>query len=144
MITCVNEIIMTRLQRCKGAILSILLLLGVISIYYEYTQYSNSDSKWQNLMPLNRWKIEKTHFTKNYTDLYLISYANEEYFRPLENLIGSVHFWEPELRIVIYDVGLTEKQAREVSHWKNVQYKYFNFSLYPPHVKQLNNILLNQ
>ena len=84
-----------------------------------------------------------------YTDLYLITYSDDRFFAALENLIGSVHFWEPELRIVIYDLGMNGIQVHEVRNWKNVLYKKFNFSLYPPDVKQLKkyawkSVILNE
>ena len=34
---------------------------------------------------------------------------------------------------------MSGSQVHEILNWKNVLYKQFNFSLYPPHVKQLKN-----
>ena len=116
----------------KRVILSILLLLGGLIVFYKYMK---SDPIKQIL--LKQYKIEKVNFMEKYTDLYLITYADERFFIALQNLIGSVHFWEPNLRIVIYDIGMNENQVHEILNWKNVLYKKFNFSLYPPHMQEL-------
>ena len=133
MTTFINERNMVKFYS-KHVILSILLLLGGLIVFYKYMK---SDPIKQIL--LKQYMIEKENFMEGYTDLYLITYANQRFFKALKNLIGSVHFWEPDLRIVIYDVGMSGSQVHEILNWKNVLYKQFNFSLYPPHVKQLKN-----
>ena len=40
--------------------------------------------------------------------------GSQDFFDRLENLIGSVHTSEPDLRIVVYDMGLTRAQRRQV------------------------------
>ena len=40
--------------------------------------------------------------------------GSQDFFDRLENLIGSVHTTEPDLRIVVYDMGLTRAQRRQV------------------------------
>ena len=40
--------------------------------------------------------------------------GSQDFFDRLENLIGSVHTTEPDLRVVVYDMGLTRAQRRQV------------------------------
>ena len=44
----------------------------------------------------------------------LVSASSEDYFDRLRNLVGSVHAAEPDLQILVYDMGLTREQRREV------------------------------
>ena len=80
---------------------------------------------------------EKFIDQKKYNDLYIITYANKVFFNRLKNFVGSVHYWEPELRIIVYDLGMCKSQIEDIKRWKNTQVFHFNFSLYPPHVKSL-------
>ncbi|XP_013406685.1 uncharacterized protein LOC106171094 [Lingula anatina] len=73
---------------------------------------------------------------KNFT---LITGANTGYFkRGLRNFIGSIHFWEPYRKIVVYDLGLTPDEVTEVKTWCRVTYERFDFSEYPKHVSDLH------
>jgi hypothetical protein len=71
------------------------------------------------------------------------SAASSHFFDRLENLIGSLHIWESELKVVIYDVGLTASQLQTIACWNqkkiHVSVRPFNFSRYPPHVRELKN-----
>ena len=134
MTICVNGRNMAKLH-FKCAVLSILFLFGGLILCYEYMKSRLHNDQIQ----FNRYTIEEENYMKGNTDLYLITYSNQRYFKALQNLIGSVHFWEPDLRIVIYDIGMNENQVHEILNWKNVLYKKFNFSLYPPHVQKLKN-----
>ena len=51
----------------------------------------------------------------------IISAANEAYFTGLLNLVGSMHYWSPKSQIIIYDLGLSEQQLQEISHWRNAK-----------------------
>mmetsp|Transcript_5302 Transcript_5302/g.18806 ORF Transcript_5302/g.18806 Transcript_5302/m.18806 type:complete len:540 (+) Transcript_5302:108-1727(+) len=52
----------------------------------------------------------------------LITAASERYVtqRILENLVGSLHHWEPHRPLDVYDVGLSEAAVNLVSTWRNV------------------------
>ena len=62
---------------------------------------------------------EKFIDQKNYNDLYIITYANKVFFNRLKNLVGSVHYWEPELRIIVYDLGMCQSQIEDIKSWRN-------------------------
>ena len=87
---------------------------------------------------------EKTSFNpifkgKKYHDLVIVTASTQQYFPRLRNLIGSIHFWEPKLKIIVYDIGLTPELVDEVMTWKNVELKEFDFGKYPPYVSFIWN-----
>lgn len=74
-----------------------------------------------------------------YNDLVIVTACSQQYFPRLRNLIGSIHFWEPKLSIIVYDIGLTSELVDEVMTWKNVELKEFDFGNYPPYVSFIWN-----
>jgi hypothetical protein len=67
----------------------------------------------------------------------VVTAASASYFDRLENFVGSVHFWEPLQRVVVYDVGLTASQTARVRCWRNVELRLFDFDAYPHHVRNV-------
>ena len=54
----------------------------------------------------------------------IVTACNQKYLDDgrLRNLVGSVHLWEPDvLRIVFYDIGLSEEGRKEVESWRGVE-----------------------
>jgi hypothetical protein len=53
----------------------------------------------------------------------LLTAASERYVsrEMLNNLVGSLQFWEPGLGIVIYDLGFTPQSRSRVGSWNNVK-----------------------
>jgi hypothetical protein len=70
-------------------------------------------------------------------DVVIVTAGNKHFFDRLVNFIGSTHYWEPGLKIIAFDLGLSRSQIRQVKRMCNVEYRYFNFSIYPPYMKQL-------
>jgi hypothetical protein len=52
--------------------------------------------------------------------MILVTAASQSYFGALANLVGSLAYWNPEHRFVIYDLGLGDKLLDEVKKWQNV------------------------
>jgi len=52
-------------------------------------------------------------------------------------LVGSVHFWEKALPVVVYDIGLTPQERSEVRGWHGVALRTLPWSRHPPHVRDL-------
>ncbi|KAI6189393.1 Protein of unknown function DUF1647 family-containing protein [Aphelenchoides bicaudatus] len=52
-------------------------------------------------------------------------------------LIKRIRSVFPNSTIVLYDIGLTREQVREVASWCKVERKVVNFSSYPAHLKNL-------
>lgn len=72
-------------------------------------------------------------------EFLVVTAASRNYFDRLENFVGSVHFWEPGQRILIFDLGLTSEQALIVACWAHVKLVAFDFSGQPPHVRHIYN-----
>jgi len=51
--------------------------------------------------------------------MIFITAANSHYFNGLMNLVGSIHFWSPDRKIVIFNLGLTYRQIKEINKWNN-------------------------
>jgi hypothetical protein len=45
------------------------------------------------------------------SDLVVVTGATANFFDRTTNMIGSVHVWEPNQRIVVYDLGYTNEQV---------------------------------
>ena len=60
---------------------------------------------------------------RDYERPLLITAASERYVkrRMLENLVGSLHFWEPSSTIVVYDLGFTPESRSKVLGWRDVE-----------------------
>ena len=60
---------------------------------------------------------------RKYERPLLVTAASERYVRRrmLDNLVGSLHFWEPSSTIVVYDLGFTPESRSKVLSWKDVQ-----------------------
>ena len=69
----------------------------------------------------------------------VVTAASSSYFDRLHNFVGSIHFWEPSQRLVVYDLGLTPQQTAAIGCWHNVELRPFQFHLYPQHVRNLYN-----
>jgi len=60
---------------------------------------------------------------RDYERPLLVTAASERYVqrRMLDNLVGSLHFWEPNTSIVVYDLGFTPASRSKVLSWLNVE-----------------------
>ena len=79
----------------------------------------------------------------------IISYANKNFYTALRNLVGSVHFWEPQLQIVVFNLGMLDEQLEDIRKWRNTKLVTFDFILYPDHFRDLHKyafkpIILNR
>jgi len=65
----------------------------------------------------------------------LVTAADALFFPSLANLIGSVHVWEPDLPIIVFDLGLEPGQRAQLQQCCAVTLRTFEWSRYPPHVR---------
>ena len=82
-------------------------------------------------------------------EITIITYANKNFYTALRNLVGSVHFWEPQLQIVVFDLGMLDKHLEDIRKWRNTKLVTFDFTLYPDHFRDLHKyafkpIILNR
>mmetsp|Transcript_17923 Transcript_17923/g.58874 ORF Transcript_17923/g.58874 Transcript_17923/m.58874 type:complete len:533 (-) Transcript_17923:233-1831(-) len=129
--------------RCKEA---------VEAIHATAKRHSSSMNVWYNLqvtmMECRLWNftleaktpLEAMPRKKEIADSCgksraLVSAASHEYFERLANLVGSIHVWASDIPIVVYDVGLTERQNQQLQGWRNVSVRKLDFSKLPEHVR---------
>ena len=69
--------------------------------------------------------------------LKVVSAVSDNHFEEITDMIASVQTHMPDTPILVYNLGLTEGNARNLSSYCNVQVRHFNFSSYPVHVQSL-------
>ena len=85
-------------------------------------------------------KRYQSSFTQFVTDdVVIVTAANSLYFGCVGNMIGSVQRVEPNIPILLYDIGLTDMERAVASSWRGVTLRRINFSLLPPHVANIRN-----
>ncbi|CAG9463707.1 unnamed protein product [Pedinophyceae sp. YPF-701] len=73
------------------------------------------------------------------TNLVLVTGASSGFFERLPNLVGSVHTWEPNMMVWVYDLGLTSAQRAQVACWRNVQVVDLPWDDLPEHITRIAN-----
>ncbi|GIL60184.1 hypothetical protein Vafri_14807 [Volvox africanus] len=73
------------------------------------------------------------------SNLTIVSGCTMSFMDRLENLVGSLQYWEPHTPIVLYDLGFTSEQLAQIRCWRGVQVVRFPYEEYPPHVREINN-----
>lgn len=71
--------------------------------------------------------------------LLLVTAASTSFMIRVRNLVGSLHYWEPDVHMIIYDIGFSKSDLEEMSTWKRCTVVPFPFDSNPPHVKLLYN-----
>ena len=89
-----------------------------------------------------RLKTCQTSITRNeanHHDMVIVTAADSEYFRSLENLAGSMLYWGPEYRLVVYNLGMTRNQLDAILTWSNLldlRWAEGIPTIYPGHVRR--------
>jgi len=65
----------------------------------------------------------------------LTAFSSNHYGEALD-MIGSVQKYLPRTKIIVYDIGLTAEERKNVSTFCNVELISFNFTIYSLHVKR--------
>jgi hypothetical protein len=97
-------------------------------------------------LPKNRYestqevmKILPSDSPYDVDSLEVITGASAPYYPRTLNLIGSIHHFEANMKIHVYDIGFTSSQRQALVCMKNVILHTFNFEIYPAHVRDLKN-----
>jgi hypothetical protein len=62
----------------------------------------------------------------------MVTGADRTHFKSLVNLVGSIARWEPEMRCIVYDLGLESGQRREFAEiFPEREVRRFDYSKYP-------------
>eukprot|EP00042_Codosiga_hollandica_P048003 m.530081 g.530081 ORF g.530081 m.530081 type:complete len:543 (-) comp57567_c1_seq7:54-1682(-) len=72
-------------------------------------------------------------------DVVLVTAASEVYAQRLENLIGSIHYWEPNTRILVWNLGLSEESYKRISCYRHVTIRSLDLAALPAHVSIITN-----
>lgn len=73
--------------------------------------------------------------TYAHEDMLVVTGADEGYMDRLRNLVGSLHFWAPRNRILVYDLGLHPVSQREVDSWTGAERRELPWTSLPNHVQ---------
>ncbi|GLI70775.1 hypothetical protein VaNZ11_015809 [Volvox africanus] len=73
------------------------------------------------------------------SNLTIVSGCTMSFMDRLENMVGSLQYWEPHTPIVLYDLGFTSEQLAQIRCWRGVQVVRFPYEDYPPHVREISN-----
>ena len=95
----------------------------------------------KDLLAKGRKKADAAHnnetFARTFSchgqNLRIVTAADPHYFINLINLIGSVHFWEPDLKITVYSMNLAKSQIERLMKLKNVLVRRLPLEILPPH-----------
>ena len=76
-------------------------------------------------------------------ELTIVTGASSNHFLPLQSLLWTVSQFEPNARVIVYDLGLTGNEHTQLSEnaaaLKNWELRSFDFSKYPPHFSLAEN-----
>lgn len=70
--------------------------------------------------------------------LVVITGVSEAFVDKLENLVASIQFWQPDVDVDVYDLGLSQQSAARIRNWRGVRAVVrLPFDDLPPHVSDL-------
>jgi len=74
--------------------------------------------------------------------LAIVTAVSDKYVPSLANLVGSVHFWSPTVRVIVYSLqqsGLAPEVRARIARWRNVELRQLPFEHLPPHFGKLSS-----
>jgi hypothetical protein len=113
-----SGIVLFCLLLCAGAsfLMTLSMCHGHIACAKGYRWWRSHDQPlWQEFKHVN------ITYARGLEDTVVVTAASAIYYKILENMIASVQFWEPDMHIVLWDLGLTEQQLRLATCWRNVR-----------------------
>jgi hypothetical protein len=79
-----------------------------------------------------RWKTLLLSAVPLRDPFVMVTGADRTHFKSLANLLRSVAGWEPDLRCIVYDLGLTPSQQKELAaEFPSREVRRFDYSQYP-------------
>eukprot|EP00741_Cyanophora_paradoxa_P003812 tig00000718_g3706.t1 len=80
------------------------------------------------------------HASEDVPSVTVVTAASAEFFAALQNFVASMQHWAPELKVVVYDLGLAPEQAAAARCWAGVaELLPFDFESRAPHFRRLGN-----
>ena len=77
---------------------------------------------------INRIKTTGEEYLRS---LVIVSGISTNHFIEIQDMIGSIHYFLPSTRIIIFDLGLNDDQIQELKTFENVQLRKHNYEAYP-------------
>ncbi|CAH1801273.1 unnamed protein product [Owenia fusiformis] len=105
---------------------SIIIILFVLVL----TRYNGSPI---DDFPVDEISTLKTKFM--ISDVKIVTAADCRYFSGLIEFVASIHYWEPNMTVIVYDLGLQPEQKKEAESWCNVQINALPVNT-PDHIKK--------
>ena len=75
-------------------------------------------------------------------DTAVATWAHSATFTQLQSLVASVQLWEPDMHIVVWDMGLSPAQAQSVACGRHVRMEVLSLGQYPRHLAEHGGVLL--
>ena len=83
-----------------------------------------------------------TAMTQQKQDMVIVTGADEAYYSPLRNFAASLKHWAPHRKLVVYNLGMTDLQLKDIPKWTNVMDLKWKSGIpqsLPDHVHSLKN-----
>ncbi|KAI6185777.1 hypothetical protein M3Y98_00061300 [Aphelenchoides besseyi] len=104
------------------------------SLYEQLKSLQLLDSDAANAKP----DYKQIEADDNWSPVFVTS-VSTTHFQELRNFVKTIRAHYLKSKIVIFDVGLQAEEIEELKSWCLVEYRRFDFSKYPPHVKKIMN-----
>ena len=65
------------------------------------------------------------------TSLVVVTGISDNHFEEAMDMIGSVHHFLPDTKIILYDLGLSKSHLQALHCVENIEVRYYNFANYP-------------
>ena len=65
------------------------------------------------------------------TSLVVVTGISDNHFEEAMDMIGSVHHFLPDTKIIVYDLGLSKSHLQALHCIENIEVRHYNFPKYP-------------
>ena len=108
----------------------------------QFTESANisPDTPLKDVLSKTEEKVlSQTQFTESAnislqelaTSLVVVTGISDNHFEEAMDMIGSVHHFLPDTKIILYDVGLSKSHLQALHCIENIEVRYYNFAKYP-------------
>jgi Protein of unknown function (DUF1647) len=66
------------------------------------------------------WQTPSSSSSSSNHDMIIVSGTNDQYFDALRNLAGSIRYWAPNHKLVVYNLGMSKENLETLKKWVNV------------------------